>query len=192
MLIALLAVVAAARDRGSKSKLSPTPAATKLSPTPAATIDKHVDGLWPHHDAGRDPSDPLLFKHRYQHHDAETDQLVYFQYEAKRHAHVVMLDAVGVASCVVSPLSSNRTDLALMLLTAPPPLRNGSIVVSKAALCVTPDGTQQLEYLQQRLISEPSVQYDPAAAAVFVRALSVEASLHELFEHSTLEVRARP
>ena len=51
----------------------------------------HDAGLRPHHAAGQSDHDPLLFQHRYQHHDAKSGHLLYYQYEAKRHAHVVRL-----------------------------------------------------------------------------------------------------
>ena len=47
-------------------------------------------------DSGADKDDPLLFRHRWQHHDAEANKLWYYQYEAKHHPHVVNLDDLGV------------------------------------------------------------------------------------------------
>ena len=56
-------------------------------------------GLMPHHDSGADKDDPLLFRHRWQHHDAEANKLWYYQYEAKRHPHVSVLSETDVTSC---------------------------------------------------------------------------------------------
>ena len=48
-------------------------------------------GLMPHHDSGADKDDPLLFRHRWQHHDVKENKLSYYQYEAKRHPYVAVL-----------------------------------------------------------------------------------------------------
>ena len=68
---------------------------------PGGVAAKHEHGLRPHHSSGAAAEDRLLFRHRYQHHDAASDRLVYYQYEAKRHPHVVMIDDIGVHQCEV-------------------------------------------------------------------------------------------
>ena len=40
---------------------------------------KHDAGLHPHHNVGADENDPLLFRHRYHGHHAETNKLIYYQ-----------------------------------------------------------------------------------------------------------------
>mgnify|MGYP006142173223 CR=1 FL=1 len=51
--------------------------------------DVHAPGLRPHHNTGQADEDPLVFQHRFQHHDHATGELLYYEYEARRHAHVV-------------------------------------------------------------------------------------------------------
>ena len=58
-------------------------------PVAAGGPQLHDAGLRPHHATGQVPGDPTLFRHRYQHHDPKTNHLVYYQYEARRHDHVV-------------------------------------------------------------------------------------------------------
>ena len=64
-------------------------ASAALSKEVTANDDMHADGLRPHHNKGGAEGDPLLFRHRYQHQDAATGELTYYEYEARRHAHVV-------------------------------------------------------------------------------------------------------
>ena len=54
-------------------------------------------GLRPHHNAGAVGNN--LFRHRYQSYDAASNQLTYYQFDVKRHDHVVMLADVGLQSC---------------------------------------------------------------------------------------------
>jgi len=60
------------------------------------------DGLRPHHNTGAATEDPLLFRHRFQHHDVDTGRLLYYQYEARRSSRVTMVDDIGIISCVAS------------------------------------------------------------------------------------------
>ena len=79
---------------------------------------QHAAGLRPlHHSSAM--LDPNFFEHRYQHHDPTTDRLVYYQYRARRHKQVVMLDELGVQSCVASP-SESHTNLTVVTLTMHP------------------------------------------------------------------------
>ena len=57
----------------------------------------HEKGLRP--SAKATEQDPLLFRHRYQHHDGASNRLPYYQYETKRHPHVVVIDDIGAQSC---------------------------------------------------------------------------------------------
>ena len=65
--------------------------------TMTKTMQVHEKGLRPKAKATEE--DPLLFRHRYQHHDSASNRLLYYQYETKRHPHVVVLDDIGVQSC---------------------------------------------------------------------------------------------
>ena len=78
-------------------------------------------GLRPHHATGASVEDPLLFRHQFQDHD-DSGRLVYYQYEARRHAHVVMLDDFGVQSCTAAPVDANVTIVTLQMRSyeAPP------------------------------------------------------------------------
>ena len=60
-----------------------------------------MNGLWPADDSG--DTQRWLFKHRCQYVDVSTNHLVYYQYEAKRFPHVIMLDKIGLASCAALP-----------------------------------------------------------------------------------------
>ena len=68
------------------------------------TTNEHIArGLKPHHDTGASPTDPLHFRHRY-HTTTSQGALLYFEYEAKRHAHVVMLvEADASGGCGAAP-----------------------------------------------------------------------------------------
>ena len=68
-----------------------------------------ADGLTKHPTVDKD--DPLLFKHRFEHHDAATNQLTYYQYEARRHAHVVILDNLNATFCTYE---EDEDDLSLI------------------------------------------------------------------------------
>ncbi|XRA96477.1 papilin [Pycnococcus provasolii] len=54
----------------------------------------HEDGLRPKHAAPKSTTDTGShgFEHRYEYHDPVSGHMIYFQYSAKRHGHVVMLD----------------------------------------------------------------------------------------------------
>ena len=93
---------------------------------PAGQLIIHEQGLRPHHSSGAASEDPLLFRHRYQHHDAATDRLLYYQYEAKRHPNVVMLTDM-VDSCEASDGGGgdNVTDIKLAI-SVPMNMTNGT------------------------------------------------------------------
>ena len=69
----------------------------KKTTTTKTTMQVHEKGLRPKAKATEE--DPLLFRHRYQHHDSASNRLLYYQYETKRPPHVVVLDDIGVQSC---------------------------------------------------------------------------------------------
>jgi hypothetical protein len=53
------------------------------------------------HKAGAAAEDPFLFKHRLQYLDAVSNKLTYYEYSARRHNHVLMLDEMNISSCVL-------------------------------------------------------------------------------------------
>ena len=55
-------------------------------------------GLHPHHATGASTYDAHLFRHRYQQLEVETGRLTYYEYEARRHASVMMLEDLGIVS----------------------------------------------------------------------------------------------
>ena len=61
--------------------------------------------------------DPLVFSHRFEHFDPdEPEKLIYYQYEAKRHANVTVLSAEHVAKCTMTTNSAgNHTTIRLAL-----------------------------------------------------------------------------
>lgn len=75
------------------------------------------DGLRPHHNTGAATEDPLLFRHRFQHHDVDTGRLLYYQYEARRSSRVTMVDDIGIISCVASD-AGNFTTVELAVADA--------------------------------------------------------------------------
>jgi len=53
------------------------------------------------HKAEAAAEDPSLFKHRIQYHDAISNKLTYFEYSARRHHHVLMLNEMNISSCAL-------------------------------------------------------------------------------------------
>ena len=149
----------------------------------------HAAGLRPHHNTGAAEEDPLLFRHRYQRHNAETDRLLYYQYEARRHAHVVMLNDLAVISCIVVAAAGSSAALQLHV-EANDKLRDanltaGSIIVGRELGCAWATGIPWRETLRDRVLSMTSKIDTPST-----RLLSMEvalAELHECFEHAQLE-----
>jgi hypothetical protein len=156
--------------------------------------DEHHDfavGLNPHHATGQDPHDPRLHRHRFQYHDPETDQLMYYQYEAKHHEHLVVLDAHAhhVESCSVAP-SRSTTTVTLVLEphgeTHTKLLTNGSLLLLHGIECGRGGSPTDKEKLQVRLLSAPTTRAR-ADGKVEMQATVTPAAMHELFEYSHLE-----
>ena len=53
------------------------------------------------HKAEAAAEDPFLFKHRLQYHDALSNKLTDFEYSARRHEHVLMLNEMNISSCAL-------------------------------------------------------------------------------------------
>ncbi|KAL3904994.1 MAG: hypothetical protein SGPRY_011078, partial [Prymnesium sp.] len=62
--------------------------------------------------------DPFRFKHRQQHHDTESDKLTYFEYSARRHGHVLMLNDTDFQRCFLQVSENEITSISLELSTA--------------------------------------------------------------------------
>ena len=136
---------------------SPLPGAGVIAPTTISTAsvdhphrgaDVHAlsaemrAGLQPHHNAGQDEADPLLFRHRFEHHDPDTDKLTYYQYIAKRHPHVNILTHEDVAECSSSMTRDGNITVHMTMTassTMPSQIKAGNIVVAGKGLhCTTP------------------------------------------------------
>jgi hypothetical protein len=53
------------------------------------------------HKAEAAAEDPSLFKHRLQYLDAASNKLTYYEYSARRHNHVLMLNEMNISSCAL-------------------------------------------------------------------------------------------
>lgn len=133
-----------------------------------ADADAIASGMRPHHNAGSTTQDPLVFKHRFQHHDPISKRLLYYQYEARRHAHVIMLADLDVQSCTAKPTELNGNLSIVFSLEMPSQklgtanITQGSIVVGENMDCVLPeddepDNTIWRKHLRDRVIAEPRV-----------------------------------
>eukprot|EP00325_Prymnesiales_sp_UTEX-LB-985_P003380 CAMPEP_0174704474 /NCGR_PEP_ID=MMETSP1094-20130205/8057_1 /TAXON_ID=156173 /ORGANISM="Chrysochromulina brevifilum, Strain UTEX LB 985" /LENGTH=2563 /DNA_ID=CAMNT_0015902535 /DNA_START=134 /DNA_END=7825 /DNA_ORIENTATION=+ len=171
-------------------------AALARPPIDATQEQEHAAGLNPHHAAGASAADPLLFQHHFKYHDPSTDQLTHYQYEARRHAHVVMLSALGMQACTATQNGSvsiltlvcNASEAELLAT-----LTSGSIIVDDGDQgCVGADGTA-LPTLRERLLTDAHVDVGAAdideggSAAVAVHLETASASLHECFSQTTVE-----
>ena len=159
-----------------------------------------LDPAMPMHEKGLRPTpkateeDPLLFRHRYQHHDSASNRLLYYQYETKRHPHVIVLDDIGVQSCeAASPNDQpNITTITMVVRdqAAAGNLTSGAVIVGHELGCVAraPDGTA---WPWRSNLCERIVGPVPAplrlADGVFVTLMTVPAALNEVYEHAQLE-----
>ena len=151
--------------------------------------------LNPHHATGADVIDPLLFRYRYQQHAIDTDRLVYYQYEARRHAHVVMLDDLSVEACTATPGDENRTALTLSVDDTTLRTMNvsaGSIIVGRAGNgCYTwTEGggvTLWQAKLQERVVDHPRVSRAATPGMTALHLITTRAAFPECFEYSQVE-----
>ena len=147
-------------------------------------------GLRPHHDTGSTPEDPGLFRHRFQHLSAD-DKLTYFEYEARRHMHVVFTDDLDVKFFTMRAIGEN-TVLTLTLNASSQALTEanltvGSILVGEAEGCTASPPTGQPDCgLRERVTSEPHLSVSADGALVLTLTTS-PASLHECFEELQIE-----
>jgi hypothetical protein len=145
---------------------------------------------------GATPEDPHLFRHRYQHHDEASNKLLYYQYEAKRHPHVVVLEDLGVQSCVAAPQADQPNTTALTLVVRDQEgaarLASGAVVLGHELGCVTraPNGSLTRPWqstLRERIVGQPVLTALPSQPGISATFLAVPAALNEVFEHAQLE-----
>jgi hypothetical protein len=153
-------------------------------------------GMRPHHSAGASAEDPLLFQYRFQHHDPLTDTLTYYQYKAKRHAHVVILGPDDVDLCTFEqlPPRGNQSKLTAMTLVMRDEnahrkrLTHGAIIVSDGFQCSDKAGHSTAVNVQARLVAKPIVRsQEHESGFVHLVCTTIPAEFQELFEHSTVE-----
>ena len=65
------------------------------------------------HKAEATAEDPFLFKHRLQYHDAVSNKLTYFEYSARRHHHVLMLNEMNISSCALEVVAGQIQNVHL-------------------------------------------------------------------------------
>ena len=145
---------------------------------PDGIAAQHESGLRPHHSTGATAEDPLLFRHRYQHHDEASGKLIYYQYEAKRHPNVVMLADLGVLSCQASVVEEhgqdNVTEIVLVLnQSSAAVLSTGSVISGGDMHCWFRDAEGTLsswrKTLRERVLSATTAsapKYSRTAVAV--------------------------
>ena len=172
------------------------------SPVPQSSEpDQHAGGLRPHHSTGATEEDPLLFRHRYQHHDEDTGRLMYYQYEAKRHAHVVMLRDVHVTGCEARPSTADKRLTILKLVIASEEIAGseqssawmriaeGAVLVGGGLGCTTraANGASApwRSTVRDRVVGKVTVE--KAARSVVLTLMTTPASMNEVVEHGQLE-----
>ena len=159
-------------------------------PTGVATKHMHEKGLRP--SGGATEKDPHLFRHRYQNYDEATNKLMYYQYEARRHAHVVVLDTLRVQGCEAATDGDEATELTLVFMAEKDAinLTTGAVILGHELGCVThaPNGTQSpwRKSLRERILGSVRVaRRSPQGVAVTF--MTSPAALNEVFEHGLLE-----
>lgn len=137
--------------------------------------------------------DPLLFRHRFQHHDVGTGRLLYYEYAARRHSHVVPLTDLGIESCHVKahPRLENHTFLTLVTRHAHAAgnaanLSQGAIVVGHEIECSSEDGRLSRGSIRERVVATPKVS-QTAQGGMQWELILTPAGIHECFEHATIE-----
>ena len=136
------------------------------SPSLSADNDQlHATGLRPHHASGQSNDDPLLFRHRYQHHDQKTNRLVYYQYQARRHAHVVHLDDLAVESCSATPGGTEGTVLLTLIVRSGDQghhlraLKAGAIIIGSEVNCTGKGGMPAaISGLRERVLADATLR----------------------------------
>ena len=171
---------------------------TPHAPSLSADDQLHATGLRPHHLSGQSNDDPLLFRHRYQHHDQKTNHLVYYQYEARRHAHVVHLDDLAVESCSATPSGMEGTLLLTLVVRSGDhghhlrALKAGAIIIGSETNCTGTGGLPAtITGLRERLLADASLSKahgERGQPVAEVTLHTATAGFHECFEYSQLEL----
>ena len=169
------------------------------APSLSADTDQlHAAGLRPHHASGQSNDDPLLFRHRYQHHDQRTNRLVYYQYQARRHAHVVHLDDLAVESCSATPSGMDGAVFLTLVVRSGDQghhlraLKAGAIIIGSEANCTGTGGLPAtITGLRERLLADATLRTahgERAQPVAEVMMHTATAGFHECFEYSQLEL----
>ncbi|EOD09423.1 hypothetical protein EMIHUDRAFT_432837, partial [Emiliania huxleyi CCMP1516] len=174
--------------------LASTPLHNVQVADPTGMLLSHAQGLRPNHSSGAAADDPLLFRHRFQHHNAATDSLLYYQYEAKRHPNVVVLTDM-VESCEASDGEGGDDVTDIKVATSVPMnMTNGTIIVGDVNCTFREaDGTSSpwRSTLRERVLSSSIAA--SAADSQLVNLRTVHAALNEIFQHAQLELfQGRP
>ena len=154
---------------------------------------KLKEGLHPHHSTGAHAQDARRFRHRFQMHDFETDELTYLEYEARHHEDVVTLDKLGVQSCIVRPMAENRTAVQLVIAASAKResvlLTAGSILLGKVVCTAMVGEAEKLwaANFQERIVQKPVVSDANEKQTITLSLVTTSASVHECFESSQIE-----
>lgn len=163
-------------------------------PTGVAAV--HKAGLAAHHSTGASDEDPLLFRHRYASSDGTSGDVIYLEYEAKRHPNTVMLNDLNIELCEASAnandFASGVETLKLVLSdkTSAENLTSGAIIVGEVANCTLrkADGAQEpwRNTLRERIVRS-SLKRAGVAGAVAATLKIAPAALNDVFEHAQIE-----
>ena len=191
------------------TSLLPTPQTTPAPPsdavrttTPArrhrtsgveeATSSQPTTTTWLKGEGEADSQDPLLFTHLHTHHDPASGRLTYYEYRARRHAHVVLLDELGAHACHVTSHTKEATVLrfAAHVGKALANLTVGSIAVSSKLNCTTASPTAERwdPLFRGRVAAPPVIETVHSEGGVLLVTLrTAPVRLHECFEHADIE-----
>ena len=168
------------------------------APSLSADTDQlHAAGLRPYHASGQSNDDPLLFRHRYQHHDPKTNRLVYYQYQARRHAHAVHLDDLAVESCSATPGGMDGAVFLTLVVRSCDQghhlraLKAGAIIIGSEVNCTGKGGMPAtISGLCERLLADATLREaygEQAQPAAEVTLHTATAGFHECFKYAQLE-----
>ena len=189
VLFAILSAVCVATVHCKESNIATDKLQNPILLKPSFTNDIHAAGLRPmKHTANK--SDPLLFKHRYHHHDTHANRLVYYEYEARRHAHVIMLDEMQVMSCFLQ-FDENDAKLTWLTLRIPANLSSnitaGSILVGSTSALGCQHSGEERNVLRERVLHQPTSLQSSVTGAKDLKMLTSVAGFHECFHHANAE-----
>ena len=161
---------------------------------PAGTMQVHEKGLHPSAKATDEGS--LLFRHRSEHPDSSSNWLPYYQYETKRHPHVVVLAGIGVQSYEAAPQNDQPNITTITFVVKD---QAGTVnLTSSAVICVrhelgcvarAANGTSRpwRSTLRERIV-EPVLVPLLSVDGLSVTFMTVPAVLNEVYDHVQLEI----